>query len=424
MNLEITNLLLGLLANIVRFYAIKRFINIFLSKDECTWKYSEILYIVACIWTEIIYIFFMSPVWNIFSNITGFFLILLPYKVKISRKLLIIFMIYSLNVLVNSIIVISFTQYTLGEPVSEIYSLLTSILILLIEIILEKTILIEKDISLPMFYRLILCLIPIISIFCIYYMIKTAIALKITIVVVSISLLWINIFIFYLYNSLVQFYSAYIEKRMFEQIAEAYAHQLELVQESQEQVNSLRHDMKHHIIELTFMIKENKNKEAIHYLHKMEKFMLNPKEHVSTGNKEIDSLLNYMLQRAEQVLEYVEIKVNIPNGIYWKNFDTCVILGNLVDNAIREASRSDEKFLKVEIYLKQGILIIFVENSFSNKIIETNLTFKSSQTSLKLHGFGFKNVKKVVEANKGEIKIDYSDHHFKVQVLLYLSELK
>lgn len=424
MNLEITNLLLGLLANVVRFYAIKRFINIFLSKDEYSWKYTRILYIVTCIWTELIYVFFMSPILNIFSNLTGFFLIVLPYKVKMSRKILIIFMIYVINVLVDSIIVISFTKYAIGKPINQIYGCITSIVILLIAIILERTISVEKDVNLPMFYRVVLGLIPVISIACIYYMVMTITDLKVIVIIVTISILFVNIFIFYLYNSLVQFYSAYIEKKMFEQMVEVYAYQLELVQESQERVNSLRHDMKHHIIELTSMIKQDKNQEIINYLHEMEKFMLNPEEYVSTGNKEIDGILNYLLQKAEELLDCVEVKINIPDKIYWRNFNICVILGNLVDNAIREASRSESKYLKINIYLKQEVMIIFVENSYSGKLIQVDNKFKSSQENLKIHGIGLENVKKVVEANNGEIKIDYSDHRFRVQILLYLSAFK
>lgn len=424
MNLEITNLLLGLLANVVRFYAIKRFINIFLSQDECSWKYTGILYIVACIWTELIYVLFMSPILNIFSNLTGFFLIVLPYKVKMSRKILIIFMIYVINVLVDSIVVILFTKYAIGKPINQIYGCITSIVILLIAIILEKTISVEKDVNLPMFYRVVLGLIPVISIACIYYMVMTITHLKVIVIIVTISVLFVNIFIFYLYNSLVQFYSAYIEKKIFEQMVEVYAYQLELVQKSQERVNSLRHDMKHHIIELTSMIKQDKNQEIINYLHEMENFMLNPEEYVSTGNKEIDGILNYLLQKAEELLDCVEVKINIPDKIYWRNFNICVILGNLVDNAIREASRSESKYLKINIYLKQEVMIIFVENSYSGKLIEVDNKFKSSQENLKIHGIGLENVKKVVEANNGEIKIDYSDHRFRVQILLYLSEFK
>ncbi|MDO4337215.1 MAG: GHKL domain-containing protein [Eubacteriales bacterium] len=424
MNLEITDLLLGLLANGVRFYAIKRFIDIFLSRDECRWKHIWVLYVIACIWTSLIYWLFMSPTLNIISNLIGFLLLVLPYRVKLSRKLLVAFMIYVVNLLVDSIVVISFTKYIVGEPVKQIYECVTSLVILLIAILLERTILAERDINLPMFYRIALCLVPVISIACIYYMVMTAIDLKMTVVVVAASVLLINILDFYLYNSLVQFCSARMEKKMFEQMVEVYAYQLDVVRESQERVVALRHDMKHHIIELSSMINENENPEMMKYLRDMGKFMLNPEEHVSTGNKEIDGVLNYMLQKADAVLSHVDIKINVPEKICWTDFNICVILGNLVDNAIREASKSKEKYLEIDIQSKQGIMLIFVENSYSGEIVEADNKFRSSQKELAIHGIGLENVKKVVQANGGEMNIDYADNRFKVQVLLYLSNIK
>ena len=38
-----------------------------------------------------------------------------------------------------------------------------------------------------------------------------------------------------------------------------------------------------------------------------------------------------------------------------------------------------------------------------------------------IHGIGLGNVKKIVERNGGEMKIDYTNNRFKVKVLLYLS---
>ena len=204
-------------------------------------------------------------------------------------------------------------------------------------------------------------------------------------------------------------------------MVEVYAYQLNLVQESQERVNALRHDMKHHIIELSSMVRENP--EAMQYLLEMRKFMLNPKECVATGNKEIDGVLNYLLQNVDKELEHVDIKLNIPENASWIDFNVCVILGNLVDNAIREARKSEEKYLKIKIDSKKGIMLINVENSYSGEINEKDNKFKTSQKDSAIHGVGLENVKKIVELNGGEMSIDYEKNYFKVQVLLYLSNI-
>ena len=135
-------------------------------------------------------------------------------------------------------------------------------------------------------------------------------------------------------------------------------------------------------------------------------------------------MLNYLLQKAYEILEHVDIKISIPDEIYWMNFNVCVILGNLVDNAIREAGKSEEKYLEINIRSKQGILLVFMENSYAGKIMIHDNKIKSSQQNLAIHGIGLENVKKIVQENGGEMNIEYSQERFKVQVLLYLSNIK
>ena len=424
MNLEAANVLLGVLGNAVRFYAIKRLIELFLGKNNNCWKYTWVLYVAACCYTSAVYEIFKSPVWNIFSNLTGLLLVTFPYKTKLSRKMFFVFLIYIINGAVDGVIVFSFTRYVTGESFNQIYECITSLVILLITFILEKTVQTERKIELPLFYVMILGAVPAASIACVYYLALTETERRQTVVVVSSLILLVNMIIFYLYNALAQFYSEKIEKQMFEQMVNVYEYQLDIVQKSQEQINALRHDMKHHIIELSSMIKEKENPEAIAYLEDMRKFMLNPQEYVSTGNREIDGILNYLLKDADKTLEHVNINIRMPEKIYEKDFEICVILGNLVDNAIREARKSEEKYLEIDIQTKKGILLIFIENSYSGEVIEQDNQFKTSQKGIAIHGIGLENVKQRVEETGGEIYIDYGNHRFKVKVLLYLTGIK
>lgn len=427
MNLEIANVCLGIMANAVRFYAIKRLVTLFLDNNQCRWKHIWVLYIIACCYTSFIYEVFKSPVWNVFANLTALLLIVFPYKVKIIKKLLIICTIYIVNIAVEGVVVFTFTKYIIGESFNQIYECVTSLVILLISIILEKTVFSERETELPTFYIIILGMVPVISIACICCLAIIDIEQNQTRVLISSFSIWIlfvNIVIFYLYNALTRFYSDRIEKKMFEQMVEAYSLQLEMMQESRDRVNSLRHDMKHHIIELSSMIKEEENPEAIKYLKSMEQFMLNPRELVSTGNNEIDGILNYLLQNVEDILDNVNINISVQEKTCWKDFSICVIIGNLVDNAIREASNSQEKYLDINIQSKKGIILISIENSYSGDIVQQDYKFKTSQKAPEVHGFGLESVKKVVEMNGGEISIDYGQGRFKVRVLLYLSNIK
>ena len=66
------------------------------------------------------------------------------------------------------------------------------------------------------------------------------------------------------------------------------------------------------------MAKKNNNDDMIKYLSGMKDFMLNTKEYSTTGNQEIDGVLNYMLQKANKTLNQVDVQINIPKDLYFK----------------------------------------------------------------------------------------------------------
>ena len=115
--------------------------------------------------------------------------------------------------------------------------------------------------------------------------------------------------------------------------------------------------------------------------------------------------------------------IQIPKSLYRNNFNICVILGNLVDNAVRESSKSDEKYLSISVRVQKDILIILIENSYSGSIVQKGNIFQTSQIDTSIHGLGLESVKQVVEACGGDIKIEYTEKRFWVQVLLYLSNI-
>ncbi len=335
-----------------------------------------------------------------------------------------VFTIYVINVLVDSIVILSLTTYVLNQPVNQVYECITSLILLFIAIIIQNTTESEKENSLPVLNMVALLMVPVVSIAYIYYLVIVAHKRKGIVIFAALALLFINILIFYLYHSLLKFYSARMNEQVFKQMLEVYSYQLDVARESEERVKALRHDIKHHIIELSAMAKNNNDDDMIKYLSDMKEFMFNPKEYSNTGNREIDGVLNYMLQKANRTLNQVDVQINIPEDLYLNNFNICVILGNLVDNAVREASKSEEKQLTIKMQIKQELLLIFIENSYSGKILENKNGLQTTQTELAIHGIGLENVKKVVIDNGGEIKIDYTSNRFCVQVLLYMSRIK
>ena len=54
-----------------------------------------------------------------------------------------------------------------------------------------------------------------------------------------------------------------MKEQIFQQMIDVYAFQLDVARESDNRVKALRHDMKHHIVEIASLARQNKTQELI-----------------------------------------------------------------------------------------------------------------------------------------------------------------
>ena len=118
------------------------------------------------------------------------FLIFFPYRIKKTKKCLAVFIIYVINALVDSIVILSLTKYTMGQPVNQVYECVTSFALLFIAIIIQRTTEPEKEITLPALNMAALLMVPVVSIVYIYYLIIVAHEIKEIVIFAALALLF------------------------------------------------------------------------------------------------------------------------------------------------------------------------------------------------------------------------------------------
>ena len=201
-----------------------------------------------------------------------------------------------------------------------------------------------------------------------------------------------------------------------------YSNQMDVMKQSEEKIRGLRHDLKHHLNELMLLAERDQADEIKEYIKNMDGFMTYSKEYVSSGNTDIDSLLNLMLDIAKKELGDVSCRVSIPKELAIESFDLNVILGNLLDNAIFAAKQTREKYLKVRINYKAGMLLIQIENSYTGHLKKEGNRYSSTkEEDTEPHGMGLENVKSVVEKYDGDLIMKDENRIFQVKVVLYVS---
>lgn len=417
-------LIITLSTNLFRTYLIRKFMTIFFETDVEDKRKEKVIYFLFFLFTSVVYLQFHFPPANIFINILMIYLITLQYVGEQKKKILITLLIYGINMICDVLSMYSCNNYIVGREYNEMAAYITVFLISICEFIIERFLVKKREISFVPPYWNILLTIPVISIGILLVLIMNNLNNRRILIIVSAGILLINLLIFYLYDALVLAYLKLEENTLFERQIASFSNQLNVLTQSEEKVRALRHDMKHHLNELLAMANKCGEKEICDYIHNMHMYMENPHEYVSSGNKEIDSLLNYMLNKAENILTKVDYKINVPKELSISSFDLNVIIGNLMDNAILASSHSKKKWLSVSLSYEKGMLFINVRNSYDDFVEKSGNDYLSTKKEARGHGIGLQNVKKVVNSYRGTMQITDTHQIFDVKIMLYTLLMK
>lgn len=414
------NILICWLSNFFRMVLIRRFMQVFFGK-EASGKKELIVYGLFYVVNTVLYLVFHLPLLNFVCNLAGIFVITRLYTHTFKINSMVTLLVYFINMGCDTLAIVMFVDnYRESVIHNQVFSLITVLLFFICILAAEKIVTSNKmtDVVLPE-HSLSLMLVPLISILLFGGLLFDKNSPdNMVFEMETLCLLFINMVVFYLYNEILKAYTYKIDKLVLEQKISMYANQLDTIMKTENKIRGLQHDMKHHIIQLELMAKQNGQSDIEEYLQNMADFMSNPEEVVHTGNLDIDSVLNYMISKAKQVLKEVNVKVNIPSDIA-SHFNINVIIGNLLENAIEAAVNTENKILDIDIHYKQGVLYLDISNSYSNKVTVKEHRFLTSKEDDHKHGIGLDNVKKMVEEHNGVLQFCYDENMFRVKIMMY-----
>ena len=136
-------------------------------------------------------------------------------------------------------------------------------------------------------------------------------------------------------------------------------------------------------------------------------------------NQSVDNVIGdyYALAQKEEIP--FDARVDLPKELSVDEMDLCLILSNLLENAL-EASRKTaaaQQQISLEIYQHSAsILLIRIENNFDGVIKEKNHLLHS--TKRKGLGIGTQSVRRMAEKNDGSCNFTYENGVFTAKVML------
>ena len=170
------------------------------------------------------------------------------------------------------------------------------------------------------------------------------------------------------------------------------------------------HENKNQLLIIKNMIKKN-DKDVIKYIDTVVKDEKEDDEALYTKVKSIPSgglqgiIYQKMLSMKDnRILFSLDVSRDVRNIDLEKmdiedNYKLCKIVGVLLDNAIEESLKIDDRRIMISLYVDDDMLIIDISNKFDGKIDLDKIDEEGYTTKGEGHGYGLSLVKKLVNGN-------------------------
>ncbi len=417
--------LVYLMSNIIGTYVIYKFMRIFFEESLVNKKIEFLFYALYFIIISVLYLFIDIPVVMLVGNILCLFIISSGYKSFIKKRVIAVLSIYLTLMILESIVVL-LTGYFKFPPFSKSdYSSILGVITIkflsfIVVFIFGKYKNIKKSVQIPSRYWVALILIPIGSLYNIIVLFEANTLQLYQVTICIVLFLIINLVIFYIYDVLNNFFETKLEEIVLRQQNRYYNKQFKIMQKSIEKTRSIQHDYKKHFLTLRNYIKENQNEKAISYISELTDNVYDDKKYISSGYIVLDSILNFKLHEIEEKDIDISVELSIlPLSLNIKDLDMTVILGNILDNAIKATSNVEHKKITMKINYEKGILYIYIQNTFDGIVYSKGNTIETRHKDEEKHGFGLKNIEKILKKYNGTMDISYTENLFCVELMIY-----
>ncbi|MDE7247795.1 MAG: GHKL domain-containing protein [Lachnospiraceae bacterium] len=205
------------------------------------------------------------------------------------------------------------------------------------------------------------------------------------------------------------------------------AYQNDLVEKHYEEVENMyrqmrgwRHDYKHHIQTMKAHLLMEQYQELNEYLSELDTDLTEVDTVLRTGNVRIDAVLNSKLAVAKARGIRVNAKATVPEQLRMKEVDLCVIIGNLLDNAMEACDKleKEKQFIRVYIEILKEQLYIYVSNSMADNVRKSGGQYLSTKRGS--HGFGLMRIDRVVKKYNGYLNRQHEEGVFATEIMLPL----
>ena len=145
-----------------------------------------------------------------------------------------------------------------------------------------------------------------------------------------------------------------------------------------------------------------------------------------TKNFTVNSILQDAAARSAQGEIAFDAQAHLPAKLEIPDSDLCVLLMNLLDNALEAAALIEnpkDRWIRFKAEIVNGFLAVKCQNSYAGTLkVNENGHLSTTKSDPQIHGFGFAQMSAIAEKYGSLLDVSYSDedHIFTAQTALKL----
>ena len=187
-----------------------------------------------------------------------------------------------------------------------------------------------------------------------------------------------------------------------------------------EEARQARHDIRHQYLQLSSLAEQGDLEKIKDYISSAVSKIPSQDLHFCE-NQATDSIVGYYSALAARDQIPFLSRLDLPAQITIDEMDLCIILSNLLENAIEASLKTDpaRRAISVTAYLHHNhLLLLQVENAYDTQISEKNHIFQSSKR--RGNGVGVQSVRHIAKKNGGDSDFSYENGIFTANIMLRL----
>lgn len=179
-----------------------------------------------------------------------------------------------------------------------------------------------------------------------------------------------------------------------------------------------RHELEHKFYSIQYLLEQDRISEGMEIFRETIDGLYGNARNMTISGNIIETVISN--KEKKYASSHIDLKKKIAVGGEEKLdlVDLCILVGNLVENAMEAADKSEAKKVRIEVKEPYGCLCILVSNSFSDADSDVK-NLRSRKTEVQKHGFGIQSVKEIVSRYQGEFETRYEGEWFYARAIIY-----